>query len=638
VEEHVIMMSIIVGEAGEKRVLLGNEAIARGVVEAGVGFVASYPGTPSTEIVDTLAEVAKVYGIHVEWSTNEKTAYESAFAASVCGVRAFFSCKHVGVNVAADAIATSAYVGTRAGFVFVSADDPYCHSSQNEQDTRWYARLFGLICLEPSTPQEAKDFVIMGYDISEKTRLPVMIRETTRLAHSRGVVTFGSIRERKTVGFFEKDPFRFVVVPAVARKNHVWLIERLEKAKQVAEEIGINKVIDYSGKSPKCGRLGIITSGVAFTYVHDALQELGITAKVLKLGFTHPLPEKTIVKFLENVDTALIVEEVDPVLETDIKAIAKEYDVKTKILGKKILPRVFELRPEQVREAIIRAANGEEKPIQLPTEPQEFSGIRIPKRLPVLCPGCPHRASYYVVKRALRELGIDPKKVIFPTDIGCYTLGFLPPYNMGDFLLCMGSSSGSSSGFSAVAKDQYVIAFIGDSTFYHAGIPGIINAVWNNHPFMLCVLDNQWTAMTGFQPTPSTPPEAIGVTARVIKIEDIARAIGAKVFVSDPVLEWKKTKELFKKAIEEYKKGNVVVFVFRHSCALMEVRRKGRAGMGAFFEIDREKCINCGICYRDFNCPAIVLEGGKPKIRQDLCTGCGVCWQICPVKAIKRVK
>ena len=632
-------MSVILGNPGERRFLLGNEAFARGVLEAGVGFVAAYPGTPSTEIIDTLAEIAQKVGMYVEFSTNEIVAYEAAFTACLTGVRSFFAAKHVGINVAADAVATSAYIGTKKGFVFVSADDPYAHSSQNEQDNRHLARMYGLILLEPGNPQEAKDIVIEGYEISERVNQPVMIRSTTRVSHARGIVTFGPAREIVTSGSFEKDISRFVVVPANARKNHAEMLKRLERASEEAERSRLNEVFETSGDDPPIGRFGIIASGVSYYYALEEILKLGISAKLLKLGFSYPLPKRKIISFLEQLDSVLIVEEVDPVLERDIKALAQENEVSIKIHGKDILPKLYELRPEIV-EAGIKFATGlsKDKPEPLSiAAPQTMLGIRIPSRPPVFCPGCPHRASYYAVKAALLELKVNPNHVIYPTDIGCMTLGIMPPYKMGDLLLCMGSSVGTSCGLIQTTTHP-VIAFIGDSTFYHAGIPGLINAVFNKHPLILAILDNQITAMTGFQPDPSTGFTAMGQETRIVRIAEVAKAVGADFVIEvDPVLHWKEAKEAFKKAWEEYKKGKVVVVVFRHWCALTERRLKGFAGMGGKYVIT-DKCVDCGICYKIFNCPAIFYdkENKKPYIRQDLCLSCGVCMQICPVNAIER--
>ena len=630
-------MASILGEKGEKKFLLGNEAIARGLIEGGLGFAAAYPGTPSSEIMDTLLQ-AKVIGrleYHAEISTNEKVAYESAFAACLAGVRSFTAAKHVGINVAADAVATSAYIGTNAGFVFVSADDPNCWSSQNEQDNRWYARLFNLIMLEPSTPQEAKDFARLGFEISEKTRLPVMIRTTTRVSHMRGIVEFGDIQKPKIVGSFDKNPSRYVVVPANARRNHKWLIERIEKATKLSDESPLNTITFIEGNDPPKGRFGIITSGAAYLHSMEAVEKLGISAKILKLGFSHPLPRNKIKDFLEDLDIVLVVEEIDPVMEKEIKSIAYDEDIHVKIHGKDVLPRVFELSVVTVMSAIRRIHDMG----KIPAPEREQAPISIPRRPPILCPGCPHRASYYAVKMALRREKINPDDVIYPTDIGCYTLGINPPFRMGDLLLCMGSSVGTANGLSQ-ATEQPVIAFIGDSTFYHAGIPALINAVYNKHSFILVVLDNTITAMTGFQANPASGFTGTGEKTRIIPIEEIGRAIGVDyVDVIDPVLDIKSSIEKLRRAIREYKGGKTVLIVSRSPCALLSLRTRGFTGKGGKYRINQDKCINCGICYREFNCPAIFYDEKKkkPYIRPDICTGCGVCMDICSVHAIEKI-
>jgi len=628
----------ILGKAGEKKFLLGNEAIARGVLEAGVGYVASYPGTPSTEIVESLAEVAKELGIQVEWSTNEIVAYESAFAASLTGVRSFFAAKHVGINVAADAVISSAYIGTNAGFVFVSADDPYAHSSQNEQDNRNYARHFSLVLLEPSTPQEGKDMVVDGYDISEKSGLPVMIRSTTRVSHSRALVKFGHIREPVKKGEFKKNPRRYVIVPGTTRRNKLSLLKRVEKARELAENSDLNQVISIEGTSKDGKGFGIISSGVAYLYALEEAKKIGVETTILKLGFSYPTPVKKIKEFLENVDEVLIIEEIDPIMEKEVKAIAHDYGINVKIHGKDILPNAFELTPKIVEKAL-RIFYGFEKgriEPRLLDPPSEIDDIKLPSRPPVLCPSCPHRASYYAVYMALKRLKVKAEKAIFPTDIGCMTLGMMPPYFMGDILLAMGSSLGTGSGLSAVT-DQPVISFIGDSTFFHAGLPGLINAIYNKHPLILVVLDNEITAMTGFQPDPSTGVTAVGEKTRIVSIAEIARTLGADFVIEvDPVMEWEKARDAFMKAWEAYSKGGVAVVVYRHPCALYELSMFGKAGRGGRYAIDENKCIDCGLCYKYFNCPAILYnkEKGKPYIRLDICTGCGVCEQICPIKAI----
>jgi len=635
----VFNMASILGEPGEKRFLLGNEAIARGLIEAGIGFAAAYPGTPSSEIIDTLlqAKVIAKFKYYAEISTNEKVAYEAAFSACLAGIRSFTAAKHVGINVAADAVATSAYIGTNAGFVFVSADDPNCWSSQNEQDNRWYARLFGLVMLEPSTPSEAKEMAKTAYEISEKVKLPVMIRTTTRVSHMRGVVELGEIPSSiRTIGKFERNISRYVVVPANARRNHKSLLERLKKAENIAEETRLNFVRSVDGSIRK-KKLGIIASGVGYLYAVEAAEKLGVHAEVLKLGFSYPLPKQKIIEFLSNIDVALVVEEVDPVMEKDIKAMAYDAGLKIPIHGKDLIPRLYELSVTKVEKAIAKILGmpySDSNPSETQMRPPE-----IPARPPVLCPGCPHRASYYAIKTALIREKIKPEETIFPTDIGCYTLGINPPFNMGDLLLCMGSSIGTSNGL-ARATDQPVIAFIGDSTFYHAGIPALINAVFNQHKIFVVVLDNSITAMTGFQPNPSTGLTGIREKTKIVPIENIARAIGIDyVDVIDPVADINKAINRLQEAIRQYKNGKKVLIVSRSPCALYSLRTRGYTGKGGRYRINTEQCINCGICYKQFNCPAILFdqEIGKPYIRPDICTGCGVCMDLCPVKAIKRV-
>lgn len=628
-------MATVLGKPQEKRFLLGNEAIARGLLEAGVGFASAYPGTPSSEIMDTILEAKRLgnLDLHAETSTNEKVAYESAFAACIAGVRSFTAAKHVGINVAADAIATSAYIGTNAGFVFVSADDPNCWSSQNEQDNRWYARLFNLVMLEPSTPQEAKDFTVLGYDISERLKLPVMIRTTTRVSHMRGVVEFGPISQTKVKGTFEKNISRYVVVPANARRNHMWLIERIKKAENLSDESSLNRIINIYGRETN-KRLGIVASGVAYLYAVEAIENLGISAKILKIGFSYPLPRKKIAKFMNDIDILLVVEEVDPVMETEIKAIVYEEKIDVEIHGKDLLPRALELSTNLVEKAVakmlgIDAFESSSKKIK----------IRLPHRPPVLCPGCPHRATYYALKMALKREKISPNSVIFPTDIGCYTLGINPPFNMGDILLCMGSSVGTSNGL-AKSTDQPVIAFIGDSTFYHAGIPPLINAVFNRHHFILVVLDNTITAMTGFQANPASGFTGTREPTKVIPIEKIGESIGVDhVEVIDPVSDVNLAIKKFQDAIKAYKSGKSILVVSRSPCALFSLRTRGFTGKGGKYKIDQEKCIDCGLCYKEFNCPAIFYdrEIKKPFIRIDICTGCGVCMDVCPVKAISKI-
>ncbi|MEJ2098114.1 MAG: thiamine pyrophosphate-dependent enzyme, partial [Deltaproteobacteria bacterium] len=459
-----------------------------------------------------------------EYSTNEKVAMEVAAAAAHSGVRSRCVMKHVGVNVAADALMTLAYVGVKGGIVVLTADDPYMFSSQNEQDNRFYAKLSGLPMVEPSTVEEAKDMVGYAFEISEKLHEPVLFRTTTRINHSSAIVTLGEIKTPKTRGDFVKDPFNLVTVPAVSRKLHVKLLENIDKARELSE----NSPFNFTRGD---GDWGIVCNGVSYNYASDAVRELDIVDRVrlLRLGFSHPMPEKTIKTFLKACE--------------------------------KVLPYTATARPD-------------------------ISDVpEVPQRPPNLCAGCSHRATYYAVKKAAEGLG-----TIFPTDIGCYTLGVLPPLSAADFLLCMGSSVGTGCGFST-ATDKKIISFIGDSTFFHSGIPGLINAVFNNHDFTLVILDNSTTAMTGHQPHPGVDMGDFNLTGYGI--------------------------------------------ISQEACTLYAQSLKKARGKPFYIS---DKCKNHRDCVNELACPAFYIEGEKVHINADLCTGCAVCAQICPEKAIVPVR
>ncbi|MEM2988529.1 MAG: indolepyruvate ferredoxin oxidoreductase subunit alpha, partial [Candidatus Bathyarchaeia archaeon] len=502
------------GKPGSKQLLLGNEAIARGIIEGGVSVATTYPGTPASEIVDSLAAIAEEVGIYVEYSTNEKVALEVAAGASLSGLRSSTSMKMVGLNVAADALMTLGYLGVRGGMVIITADDPNCHSSQNEQDNRYYALMANIPCLEPSDPQEAKDMVLDAYRISEELELPILYRSVTRLSHSRRPVVFGEVgRPRKAK--FERDYGRFVMVPSNARVRHMALLEKMESAKRISDAFPYNKRLGD-------GDLGIIASGNAFNYVMDAIEVIGADASVLKIGMIHPLPEKRVLEFLADHETVLVIEELEPFLEMGIRALANKHSLRTKILGKEELrlPRHGELSIKQVALAI-SGALGRDPGIRF--ENLEISKLlsEIPARPPILCPGCPHRASFYAIKAS----GMGD--AIFITDIGCYALGSLPPLSVGDVLLCMGASAGLSAGVSK-ATGKPVVGIVGDSTFFHASIPALINAVYNRHRFVYVVLDNMTTAMTNFQPHPGSGLDSLGRPSKRILIEEVAKGCGVE--------------------------------------------------------------------------------------------------------------
>jgi indolepyruvate ferredoxin oxidoreductase alpha subunit len=622
------MSELLTGQPGERRLFLGNEAIVRGALEAGVKLAATYPGTPASEIGDRLYVISRQTDLYFEYSINEKVALEVAAGAAASGWRSLASMKHVGLNVAADALMTLGYVGVKAGMVIISADDPSLFSSQNEQDNRYYAKMSGLPMLEPATPQEAKEMTRAAFELSERLGLPVMLRTTTRINHTRGAVTLGEVAQGPGRGHFVKDPFHQVMVPAVAREAHGRLLAKQAEALNEAEASPFNRL---SGAGP----WGIAASGVAANYVEDAILELDLKDKVtfLKLGFTHPLPSQLIEDFLARVEKVLVVEELEPYLEEGLKAIAQARGLTLSISGKGegLFSRLYEYQPALVRRVMARYFGvADQKGAFL--SPVELFGQPLPERPPNLCPGCPHRAMYYAVKIALEDLGVEG---VFPTDIGCYTLGLLPPLSMADFLICMGSSITTACGI-ARATGQKVVAFIGDSTFFHAGLTGLANAVHNNHDVLLIILDNGTTAMTGHQPHPGVsliPHDYSGVH---VPIDRVVKALGVeKCRVVNPF----KYKESLAATKEAVGAEGVRVLISQAPCHLYVERLKGKKSK-ARFQVTGT-CDDCRHCLDYFGCPAMYLKPdsgvSQMLIDHDLCAGCAFCVQFCecirPVKA-----
>jgi indolepyruvate ferredoxin oxidoreductase alpha subunit len=610
--------------------LLGNEAIARGAMEGGVQIAAAYPGTPSTEILETLAQASKRLGIYVEWSTNEKVALEVALGASICGIRAMASMKHVGVNVAHDSLVTAGYTGVKGGLVVVSADDVQAWSSQNEQDNRFLAEQAYLPVLEPSDVQEAKDWTADALELSEKFSQVFMIRTVTRVSHARGDVTLGKLPKERREGVFEKDPSWLTNVPSTAMKNRPLMIQRFKKIRQSVNRLPYNRLELVDG-----AKLGVIACGLSYAYTLEAIKWLNLDGKVslLKVGTTHPIPEDLVKRLLGSVEEVLVVEELEPFVELHVKAIAGEENIKIKVHGKDLIPLIGELSTRRAVEALSKLTKS-----KLPLDFGRLDELRrktaplIPSRPPILCPGCPHRASFYVIKTAAKSIaknyGLEP---IYPGDIGCYSLAVAPPLETVDSLISMGASIGVANGLAHVVKAP-ILACLGDSTFFHAGIPPLINAVYNQAKIAVIVLDNLTTAMTGFQPHAGSGLTAMGAEATQLRAEEVAKGCGVRFAeVVDPFD--------FKKAIDAVKRALMfegpALIVFRRKCTLMELGEKRERGEKVVpYMIDAEKCEQCGVCVNAFACPAIIKKDEKYSIDDFLCAGCGFCTQICPHDAI----
>ena len=625
------LKELVTGVSGEKQFLLGNEAAVRGVIEAGVSIAATYPGTPSSEIGNVLSVLAKEANIYFEFSTNEKVAMEVAATAAASGLRSFTFMKHVGMNVAADSFMTTAYSGVRGGMVILSADDPSLFSSQNEQDTRNYARLANVPILEPSNCQEVKDMVKYAFDLSEQFQIPVIVRTTTRVSHMRGVVEFGDVNDNSSNndnhwkrGHFKKDPSQFVPVPAFAGEMHVKLWDKIHEIETIANASDLNSEVNFASDK----KYGVISSSSAYNYAHDVVKFNELDADILKLGFSYPFPQKKVAEFLSDLDEVFIVEEVDPIIEKETLATigAKKLDV---IVHGKLdgtFPLYHEFNSDVVGEGFNKILNFDENESASYSSSLEKLSQDIPSRAPVLCAGCPHRAMYYGINKAIGELGLKADDVVFASDIGCYTLGINPPYNAADYLLSMGSSVGDGCGFS-VSTDQKVASFIGDSTFFHSGISPLINAVHNKHNFVLTVLDNRITAMTGGQPNPGIPVDGMGDEAPEISIRKLALACGCDyVRVINPF----NLEQVVKTYKEAFERNDAAVIVSKAPCTLIKgLTRKPPV------KLVEGNCNNCDKCVSELACPAISKINGKIVIDKSQCDGCNVCIQVCKYGALE---
>jgi indolepyruvate ferredoxin oxidoreductase alpha subunit len=573
-----------------KRFLSGNEAMARGAYEAGVHVAASYPGTPATEILENLAKYNEV---DAQWSTNEKVAFDVAYGASLGGARAMVSLKHVGLNVASDPLMTTALAGVGGGMVIVNADDPGMHSSQNEQDNRYFAKFAKIPMLEPSDSQEARDFVKLAFELSEEFNTPVMVRTTTRISHSKSLVEVGE-REELPIREYQRNARRHVV-PIYGKLWRKDVQDRLKKLEEYTENSPANRI---EGNDE---RMGIITSGIAYQYAREAFP----TARILKLGMTHPLPRRKISDFVSGFDHVYLIEELEPYLEEQIRS----WGI-TNLVGKEVIPSIGELSPELVRSGI----TGEESVESFARE------INILARPPVMCAGCPHAGLFYT----LRKL-----KLTVTGDIGCYTLGALPPHSAIHTTFCMGAGIGNAFGLEK-AKVEKVVAVIGDSTFLHTGLPALIDIVFNKGVTTVVICDNLTTGMTGHQPHPGTGRTAKGEPTYAVNYEELLRAIGVKqIRVVDPY-NLKETEEAMKEAL---KTEEPAVVISRHPCRMLP---EERAKPYLVHEIDPEKCNVCNLCFL-IGCPALEGYGENPTIVPERCVGCGFCAQICRHDAIHPV-
>ncbi|MCK8824058.1 indolepyruvate ferredoxin oxidoreductase subunit alpha [Fuchsiella alkaliacetigena] len=614
-------MDLINGVVGKEYLLLGNEAVVRGALEAGMDIATQYPGTPSSEIGDTLWKIKEDCDFYYEYSTNEKVSLEVAAAAASAGARSLAAMKHVGLNVASDSFMSTAYTGVRGAMVIVVADDPSMHSSQNEQDTRIYSRLADMPMLEPATPNEAKEMTKEAFELSEELGMPVILRLTTRISHTRGPVSFGEIKVPEGKKEFISNPTKFVPTPGNAYHLHRELKERIAQAKKLSNSSELNRV-----ESAK-GRVGIISSSVAAAYAREVKEEFEQEVSLLTLAFSYPLPDDLIKDFVSDLDKVLIVEELEPVMEKEIRSLLYGTGIEVEVFGKLSahLPELYEYTPKLVREALAEVLGVELEDSALSTAESE---VEIPPRPPVMCAGCPHRHSYYAVVKAAHACTKGEPDPVYTGDIGCYTLGAAPPFMAIDYLLSMGSSIGTTGGF-AEATEQKVISFIGDSTFFHGGLPALVNVIHNQHDITLVILDNSTTAMTGHQPHPGAVKDGEGASLREVSIEDTVRGMGVEFLeVVDPQ-NIEETEEIFKEAIEF---EGVSVVISRAPCILVENRFKMERGEEIVkCKIKEEDCVECDVCVQKYACPAFYRGPDGLAIDQALCNGCGACQQVCPL-------
>lgn len=591
-----------------KELLTGNEAVARGVYEAGIIYASAYPGTPSTEILENISKYKE--DIIAEWAPNEKVALESAIGSSMAGARSFASMKQVGLNVAADPLFSFAYTGSRGGIVILTADEPGIHSSQTEQDNRYYAKFAKIPMVEPSDSQECKDMVKAAIEISEKHNIPILMRMTTRVCHSKSVV---ELKEREEIELvpYEKNIAQYTTMPAFAPGQRAKLEDKLIELEKFSNETELN-YIEWNDK-----KIGVISSGVAYQYAREIF---GNEVSYMKIGFSFPLPMKKIKEFAKSVDKLYVIEEVEPFIEEQLKAEGIE------CIGKEKIPNMGELNPNIIEETLKDKAK----------ELIEVNAEKLVKRPPVLCAGCPHRGAFYEVAKRIKK-----NNLVVTGDIGCYGLGALPPLSAVDTILCMGASISEGHGASKIFKKyntgQKVVSVIGDSTFFHSGMTGLLDVVYNKSNTVTLILDNRITGMTGHQDHPGTGLTAQGEVTKEADIEKIVRALGVEHVKKVNPLKLDEMGDALDWALELEEPS---VIITRWPCALKKHSEKDNKEFGKYFKklsVDSEKCIGCKKC-TSVGCPAIHFEDKKAKIDENMCLGCEICAQVCPVNAIDIIK
>lgn len=602
-----------------KKFLMGNEAIGLGAVRAGVRVVTGYPGTPSSEILETVAKYKKennINDMHVEWSVNEKAALEVAAGASYAGERVLVTMKQVGLNVASDPLMSLTYVGINGGMVIVAADDPGPISSQTEQDTRHFAKFAKLPVFDPASPEDAYEMISDAFEYSEKYKTPVLFRPTTRICHGCAVIeTDDGVNVKKAEGFV-KDSSKWVIFPKLAYNNHIKIEEKL---KTMSDDFSSYK-FNFIRNKNSGNKRGVVSSGISAEYVKENLPE---DIKYMQIATAHPFPEKLALEFLNGLSEVLVVEELDGVIENALVNICGKYHLNIDILGKDSgsVPNAGENTLDIVKNSLYKFL-GRENTLSSVFAGRTENMPPLPIRPPVLCAGCPHRASFYAVKKAMQG-----RKAVFSGDIGCYTLGNAKPLDMVDTCLCMGAGITIAQGLHISESDSVNFAFIGDSTFFASGITGVVNAVYNKNDIVLIVLDNSTTAMTGHQPHPGTGFSASGEIAQKINIAKVLEAVGVQYIKTVNPLDYKTAVETIKEAAEL---SGVRAVIFKSPCIALFKKQEN-------YEVN-DKCVNCRKCIKELGCPAISISGGKVKIESSLCYGCGLCAKICPCEAIVKTE